>query len=125
MRFAGHPVSIFYVPPMSLEFNIVGLTSPRLWVTYQFLLFANIYWGLMNLLPIWPLDGGQISRALFELASPGMGVVHALWVSTCTAGAIAIWAFLQAGDQFLGIFFGYLAYTSYQTLQQYGRWGGR
>ena len=31
------------------------------------LLFVNIFWGLVNLLPVFPLDGGQISRELFQL----------------------------------------------------------
>ena len=34
------------------------------------LLQVNILWGLMNLLPIYPLDGGQIARELFTLSNP-------------------------------------------------------
>ncbi len=33
----------------------------------QYLFFMNLVWGLFNLLPIWPLDGGQVCRELFVL----------------------------------------------------------
>src|SRR5262249_8193181 len=29
------------------------------------LMFINLVWALFNLLPVWPLDGGQVSRELF------------------------------------------------------------
>ena len=34
------------------------------------ILFVNIVWALVNLLPVYPLDGGQISRELFTLGNP-------------------------------------------------------
>ena len=38
---------------------------------YLFLVFINLYWGLLNLLPIWPLDGGQAAQILLDaLRSP-------------------------------------------------------
>ena len=30
------------------------------------LLFVNFYWGLVNLLPVWPLDGGHISALCWK-----------------------------------------------------------
>ena len=32
--------------------------------TYWFLIQINLIWGLFNLLPIWPLDGGQATQIL-------------------------------------------------------------
>src|SRR5262249_20643518 len=31
---------------------------------YDFLVFVNLYWGIFNLLPVFPLDGGQVCREL-------------------------------------------------------------
>ena len=37
----------------------------------QFLLFINLVWGFVNLLPIWPLDGGQLLRlGLMRITTP-------------------------------------------------------
>ncbi len=34
---------------------------------YTFLFFINLFWTLINLLPIWPLDGSKILREVFVL----------------------------------------------------------
>ena len=49
------------------------------------MLYVNIFWGLVNLLPVYPLDGGQIARELLELASPADGVRQSLWLSVIAA----------------------------------------
>jgi stage IV sporulation protein FB len=99
------------------------------------LIFINLLWGLLNLLPIWPLDGGQVSREVCENASPGRGLNLSLTISTATAGflavcAIADWAGrpilpFAFGSPFTAIMFGLLAWQSYQSLgriQSQRRW---
>jgi membrane-associated protease RseP (regulator of RpoE activity) len=86
-------------------------------------LFVNIFWGLMNLLPVFPLDGGQISLALFVLRDPWRGAEQALWVSTVTAGIVAVISALMFKEPFMVLLFGSLAFSSYMALQQLG--GGR
>jgi stage IV sporulation protein FB len=89
------------------------------------LLFINIFWGLVNLLPVFPLDGGQIAREVLGLVNPHDGLRQSLWLSIITAAVIAILALTKLGDQFLAFFFGYLAYLSYQSLQaNFGSGGG-
>ncbi len=87
-------------------------------------LYVNIFWGLVNLLPIYPLDGGRVSRELFTMqGDPRTGIEHSLWVSIAAAGAMAVWGLKQ--EEWLIVFmFAYLAYTSYQTLQSYSGRGG-
>jgi Zn-dependent protease len=89
-----------------------------------YLLFINIFWGLVNLLPIYPLDGGQISHEVFQMVNPRDGVQQALWLSIIVAVAAGVFAWTRLGDQFLAIFCAYLAYTSYTTLQSYSGRGG-
>ena len=89
------------------------------------LLFINIFWGLVNLLPVFPLDGGQIAREVLGLVNPRDGLRQSLWLSIIAAAVIAILALTKLGDQFLAFFFGYLAYLSYQSLQaNFGPGGG-
>jgi stage IV sporulation protein FB len=82
------------------------------------LLQVNILWGLLNLLPIYPLDGGQISRELFSLANPRAGITQSLQLSAGVAVLVAVYAILNQRI-FTGIMFGILAYESFQALQAY------
>ena len=86
------------------------------------LLYVNIYWGLVNLLPIYPLDGGQISRAAFELSRTPDGLRKSLIVSLIAAIAMALYG-LRMESFFSMFLFGYMAYGNYQELQslRYGR----
>ncbi len=91
------------------------------------LLFVNIFWGLMNLLPVYPLDGGQIARELFTVGDPWNGVVRSLWLSVITGGVTAVAGMVLLNSLFLAILFGSLAFSSYQALQRMsgGGSGGR
>jgi stage IV sporulation protein FB len=89
------------------------------------MLWVNIFWGLMNLLPVYPLDGGQISREVFLVNNPRTGLQQSLWLSVFAAGAAAVAGLVLFKELFLAILFGVLAFGSYQILQQIsGRGGG-
>ena len=55
-----------------------------------YLLLMNLYWPLFNLLPIYPLDGGQITRELCCQASPYKGLLASLWISLIFATVLAL-----------------------------------
>ena len=59
------------------------------------LLHVNILWGLVNLLPIYPLDGGQIARELFTLGNPRAGIIQSLQLSAGAAVLVAAYALLN------------------------------
>ncbi len=88
------------------------------------LLFINVFWGLMNLLPVLPLDGGQAARVLFEVADPRNGAARSLWLSVLVGGAVAVAGGYLLQDMFLALLFGSLAVSSYLALQRMG-FGGR
>ena len=96
--------------------NAVG--SPLLTLFIILLLFVTVGYGVLNLMPIYPLDGGQIARELFLMAMPRDGIRHSLILSMLAAGAIAVLGIMQ-GSFFLALLFGYLAFGSYNTLQHY------
>ncbi len=86
------------------------------------LLQVNILWGLINLLPIYPLDGGQIARELFTLGNPRSGIIQSLQLSIGAAAIVAAYA-LVSGSIYMCIMFCLLAFGSFQTLQRYrDRW---
>jgi Zn-dependent protease len=82
------------------------------------LLQVNILWGVINLFPIYPLDGGRIAREFLTLRSPRQGIISSLWLSIAAAGTLALWG-LSRGSLYTAILFGYLGYSSYQMLQAY------
>jgi Zn-dependent protease len=98
--------------------------NSNLHIAISFLLFVNVLWGLVNLLPIYPLDGGQISRELLLGVSARRGFVWSLGLSMICATAVAGYGLMQR-EIYLAILFGYLAYTSGATMQAYQRYGGQ
>lgn len=94
----------------------------------QQMIFINLMWGLLNLLPIWPLDGGQISRDVCEGISRDRGLTWSLSISLVLAGVLTLHSILAIngqpllpfafGDEFSAILFGLLALQSFQMLQQ-------
>ena len=75
---------------------------------------------IFNLLPIYPLDGGQIAREILLKLHPREGIRASLCLSIVAAAAMAVTGFMQWNhDWLVALFFGYLAYASYITLQAY------
>jgi stage IV sporulation protein FB len=82
------------------------------------LLWVNVLWGMVNLLPIYPLDGGQVARELLMFGNARRGIIMSLWLSVVAAGCMAAWGLSQQ-SYFIALLFGYLAYTNYQTIRAY------
>ena len=82
-----------------------------------FLLRVNILWGVINLFPVLPLDGGQITRDVLITVSPQGATERAYMISVGAGASLAAVSFILLQDTFLTFFFGYLAYMSYATLQ--------
>lgn len=104
-------------------YGVLG-TGPPLSALLQLVVFdliwVNVFWALLNLLPIYPLDGGQVARELF-LASSNDGIRQSLTLSMVTAIGLAIFG-LTSEQIFVALMFGYLAYMNYTQLQ--GPFGG-
>jgi len=100
-----------------------GIHSPELFQLVMDLLQINIFWGLINLLPIFPLDGGRISAAVLSATNPQDGRRQAFVLSVVVAIGMAILVYAKLQDTYMAIFFAFMAYTNYQFLQAMG--GGR
>ncbi len=61
-----------------------------LWLAYQFLLFQNITWALVNLLPVYPLDGGQSLVNILHLLGVRRPVPPAHLTGVVVGGALAL-----------------------------------
>ncbi|NIP87126.1 MAG: hypothetical protein GTO03_16810, partial [Planctomycetales bacterium] len=128
---AGHPVRIApaNLLPYWVFFDYFGGSLPNnLDILLMDLLYINIFWGLVNLLPVYPLDGGQIARELFLHFNPQTGIKQSLWLSVLTGTGLAILGAVTLQSLLMALFFGYMAYSSYAMLQmlsgQGPGWGG-
>lgn len=77
----------------------------------------NIFWGIVNLLPVFPLDGGNVARYTLIQADPINGLRNSLWLSVIVGVLIAIAGFVFLGSIYMAFLFGYLAFQSFQALQ--------
>lgn len=68
--------------------------SPLVSALFQYLIFVNLGWGLLNLFPIFPLDGGQLLMLGAEAIGGATGRMIALVISLLVLGAVALWAVL-------------------------------
>jgi Zn-dependent protease len=93
-----------------------GETGMMFWA-YYFLIRINLLWTFVNLLPIWPLDGGQASQIVASVVDPRNGVRRNHILSLVTAGILAVIAGVRTSDLFLTFFFGMFAYLNFQVLQ--------
>jgi membrane-associated protease RseP (regulator of RpoE activity) len=90
---------------------------------FTLLLWVNVFWGLINLMPVQPLDGGNVARNLFIHYDPLDGLRKSVWLSVITGGLLALIGLLAFRSLYMALLFGFLAFQSYQSVR--GRYGGR
>lgn len=78
---------------------------------------VNLFWTIVNLLPVLPLDGGQLLRIVFEAIFGLKGFKYALFVGVAIAVVIAFASFLYQ-QFFAGALFFLLAFQSIATIRR-------
>jgi stage IV sporulation protein FB len=91
-------------------------SMPYMYFTIRFLIIINVFFGLINLLPVIPLDGGRIAEILLTLHNRRAGRRRAYILSLVTAGLATIF-FFQRESFYMAIIFAMMAFQSYQVLQ--------
>jgi len=116
--FSGGAISISLflgiIPIPNLAYLPFG--NNALYAFISMLLWVNVFWGLINLLPVFPLDGGQVARNVLIQYDPWDGARKSLWISTITGAIVAIAAYIFLGSFYMAFLFGVLAFQSYQAL---------
>ena len=83
------------------------------------LLFVNIAWAILNLLPVQPLDGGQIVLEGLKVFGLSAADQIASLFGLLIAGIVAVWAY-QHQETYLMFLFGVLCVGCYQRLAASG-----
>jgi stage IV sporulation protein FB len=106
------------VIPLPLPFPDFGGVA-SVYMLFNAGIILNIVLNLFNLVPIYPLDGGQIAYQALTQMDPADGVRKALILSIVVC-ALMILVSIKMNALFMAFFFGYMAWSNYQMLQGYG-----
>jgi stage IV sporulation protein FB len=89
-------IIVFLAGPAA-QFALCGVLKAVLWkfpqehwqqtaqLTVDCIFWINLIWAALNLLPIFPLDGGQVSLEIWNWFSPNNGLRYAMIMSIATA----------------------------------------
>ena len=91
-------------------------TNAALMAVIDSSVYTSIFWALLNLLPVLPLDGGRIAQSLIGHFQNNSGFREATIVSIVVSGLVALYGF-RHDQPTLGLFFLIFATTNIQTLQ--------
>ena len=89
--------------------------------TYDFLIQINFLWSVLNLLPVWPLDGGQATQILLKLYDRFRGERWSHVVSLLVAGVVAVVAYSLTQRVFMAVFFAYFAWSIIRCSRHFTR----
>ena len=100
--------------------------SPLMYEAYFDLAFINLVWGVFNLLPIYPLDGGQVSHTLLSMNNHREGPRRCFIVSMGVAAVVATYFYQrdEVTNAFLIGYLGLINFQYFQATQFQTRYGG-
>lgn len=83
----------------------------------DWIIWVNLGWGVLNLLPMLPLDGGNITASLIEMAVPGRGRLFACYVSFAVIGGLVVLmgTMQETFAVILLLFFGFSTYQVFMA----------
>lgn len=97
-------VLFFYSPVLpAIVSNIVQMT---VWI--------NFYWTIFNLMPVYPMDGGQLVRIILEAIFGLKGVKFSLFLSMVAGVALSLY-FLSIQSIYIAALFLLFSYESYKA----------
>ncbi|HET9261076.1 MAG TPA: site-2 protease family protein [Acidimicrobiia bacterium] len=87
---AGSAIGLLFGGLVWLVADQFGPYEPLVAFILESTVYVNVFWGLLNWLPIRPLDGGHLLQSLLEKVAPKRGEVISRVVFTVTAAAALI-----------------------------------
>lgn len=93
------------------------LAQGNLGLVLQLLRGINLFWTICNLLPVFPLDGGQLLRIILEAIWGVKGIKYSLITSIVIALVCSLLFFLMQGF-FIGSLLFLLAFQSFDTYRK-------
>lgn len=109
---AGSATGLVFGAIVWLASSPLGPNAGLVDFTLRNLVLVNVFWGLLNWLPIRPLDGGHLVESLLEKIAPNRGPMIARILFTATAAAALVLA-LQQRLLFIAVLAGWLLLSEF------------
>lgn len=103
-----------------LGLEALGALPPALGYALKGAFMANLFWALVNLLPVAPLDGGHIARAVLMRLFGRKGFLYAQLVTLTFAGA-GLGLSLLGRAPILAVLFGLWGFRAVSVIQAWRR----
>jgi Zn-dependent protease len=92
-------------------------------VLVPLLISANAWWGIFNLVPVPPLDGGHATREFFRIfLSERNAFVIAIWIAMVVGTGVVLFA-LKFRAFFVALYLGWFVYVAWQQWQYFRQHG--
>ena len=111
---AGSAVGVLFGGVIWLVASQFGPYQGLTFFVINNLIFVNVFWGLLNWLPIRPLDGGHLLLSFLEKFAPERGEVIARVVFMLTAGAGLVYG-IRSDRLFIAIIAGFLLFSEFTS----------
>jgi len=112
---------VLYGMVVLIEWVYLQYAVPNILTLWAFgqLKWINLGWGLVNLLPVLPLDGGRVSEELCGLWRRRDGYELSVKIGMVIGGAVSLYFFVNHESYGLwpGILFAFLCYNNYQMYE--------
>jgi stage IV sporulation protein FB len=120
------PISSFLLMwVILLVFRNVPYTrhDPMLVELLPLLILANYWWGIFNLFPIPPLDGGHAVRSFLRIfLRDATAFMISVWIAMIAGVAIVVYAIMHRLI-FLAVLIAWYVFANYQQWQHYRKHG--
>jgi len=104
--------ALFVIATLLLKWNVA--TSPLMIGILKTTQLANLFWTVVNLLPVLPLDGGQLLRILLEASFGVKGFKASLIIGAVISVLLALYFFMVQAF-LIGAFFFLFAFQSFDS----------
>lgn len=115
--FCGPLFGFFLFLASSILLNLHVFSSPFINGVLDAFRVVNLFWTIINLLPVLPLDGGQLMRIIMEGIMGVKGRRIALYTSMALSIALGLIVFIY-GMIILGVLFFLFAFQNFEMLRQ-------
>ena len=92
-------------------------------VLLPYLASANFFWGMFNLIPVSPLDGGHATRDFFRMfLDERRAFIVSIWIAILGGGAAAVWVFINVSF-YVGFYVAWFVFMAWQQWEYFRKHG--
>jgi stage IV sporulation protein FB len=111
---AGPGIQIVLGIAVLLSIPYIPFLNHHSWYLLRTLMFISFFWSILNLLPVLPLDGGQMLNAILG----PQRIKITLWTTIVVAIAASLSMYTYTRSIIFPIFLGMYAWQAFQDLKE-------